>query len=488
MSDTYPATIAAIRAGLAQGEFTARALAGHYYERIAATEAPAAPAANAWLTLCRERAEVQADRVDALARQGQPLPPLAGLPLAVKDVISMRGVRTTCGSRMLEHYIAPYDATVIEKLEAAGALLLGKVNCDEFAMGSSTENSAFGPTRNPRDPSRVPGGSSGGSAAVVANGSALAALGSDTGGSIRQPAAFCGVVGLLPTYGRVSRYGLVAFGSSLDHIGPLTRSVDDAARLLGVLAGPDPRDATCADVPVPDYAAQLAALPAGFRIGVVKEAWGGGLDSQVEATVRRALDRLAGAGCDIVEVSLPHLHASIATYYIVATAEASANLARFDGVRYGLRAEAESLGEMYRKTREAGFGAEVKRRILLGTYVLSSGYYDAYYRKAQLARALLARDLDRAFAQADLLVTPTTPGTAFKIGERISNPLEMYLADIYTVPADLAGIPAISVPCGEAAGLPVGLQFMGRHFDETRVLQAARLWESLSEKSDATRM
>ncbi len=479
MSETFPASIASTRAALARGELSARALADEFYQRIAATEAPAAPAANAWLTLCRERAEAQAERVDTLVHQGQPLPPLAGIPIAVKDVISMRGVRTTCGSRMLEHYIAPYDATVIEKLEAAGAVLLGKVNCDEFAMGSSTENSAYGPTRNPHDPNRVPGGSSGGSAAVVANGSALAALGSYTGGSIRQPASFCGVVGLLPTYGRVSRFGLVAFGSSLDHIGPLTRTVDDAARLLTVLAGPDPRDATCAAVPVPDYSAQLDSIPSGFRLGVVKEAWGGGLDSQVEASVRHALDRLARAGCEVVEVSLPHLDASIATYYIVATAEASANLARYDGVRYGLRAPAETLGEMYRKTRESGFGAEVKRRILLGTYVLSSGYYDAYYRKAQLARALLARDLEHAFTQADLLVTPTTPGTAFKIGERISNPLEMYLADIYTVPADLAGIPAISVPCGDVAGLPVGLQFMGRHYDETRVLQAARLWETL---------
>jgi aspartyl-tRNA(Asn)/glutamyl-tRNA(Gln) amidotransferase subunit A len=382
----------------------------------------------------------------------------------------------------LENFIPPYDCTTVARLEAAGAIVLGKLNCDEFAMGSSNENSAYGPVRNPRDTSRVPGGSSGGSAAAVAAGTAVATLGSDTGGSIRQPASFCGVVGLMPTYGRVSRYGLIAFASSLDHIGPLTKTVKDAAILLRVIAGRDPLDSTSASVPVPDYEAELAKPVAGLKIGVPKEYFGEGLDAAVRAAVEAGIAKLRAAGYDIIPISLPHTAYAIPTYYVIATAEASANLARYDGVRYGYRAKgARTLSEMYRKSRDEGFGAEVKRRIMLGTYALSSGYYDAYYLKAQRVRTLLTRDFEQAFQKVDAIVTPTAPTPAFKIGEKSDDPLSMYLADIYTVTADLAGIPGISVPCGKTqSGLPIGLQVLGRHFDESTVLRVASSIESNS--------
>jgi aspartyl-tRNA(Asn)/glutamyl-tRNA(Gln) amidotransferase subunit A len=421
----------------------------------------------------------QASRVDDLAATGGPLPPLAGVPIAVKDVMVTKGVRSTAGSKVLENFIPPYDCTAVERLEAAGAIVLGKTNCDEFAMGSSNENSAYGPVRNPRDKSRVPGGSSGGSAAAVAAGTAVAALGSDTGGSIRQPASFCGVVGLMPTYGRVSRYGLIAFASSLDHIGPLTRTVKDAAILLRAIAGRDPLDSTSADVPVADYEAELAKPVKGLRLGVPKEYFADGLDSEVRAAVEAAIQRLRQDGCEIMPISLKHTAYAIPTYYVIATAEASANLARYDGVRYGHRAaRARTLSEMYRKSRDESFGTEVKRRIMLGTYALSSGYYDAYYLKAQKVRTLLARDFEDAFRQVDAIVTPTAPTAAFKLGEKTADPLAMYLADIYTVTADLAGVPGISVPCGQTkAGLPIGLQILGRHFDEGTVLRLAHAVE-----------
>jgi len=388
-------------------------------------------------------------------------------------------VRTTAGSKVLSNFVPPYDCTAVAKLEAAGAVVLGKLNCDEFAMGSSNENSAYKPVHNPRDLSRVPGGSSGGSAAAVAAGMAVATLGSDTGGSIRQPAAFCGVVGLLPTYGRVSRYGLIAFASSLDHIGPLTKTVKDAAILLRQIAGRDPLDSTSADVPVPDYTQEIGREVKGLRIGIPKEYFGEGLDPEIQQAIENSIDRLRAAGCEIVNISLPTTDYAIPTYYIVATAEASANLARYDGVRYGYRSKnTRTLSEMYRRTRDEGFGAEVKRRIMLGTYALSAGYYDAYYLKAQRVRTLLARDFDEVFAKVDAVITPTTPTPAFKLGEKTDDPLAMYLADIYTVTADLVGIPGISVPCGNtSSGLPIGLQILGKHFDEGTVLRLAHAVE-----------
>ncbi len=473
-------SIETVRQQIVQRQITATALAEECYGAIAAANNQL----NIFLTRCPVRAQAQAAAMDRLADQGQPLPPLAGVPVAIKDVLSTCGVRTTCGSRMLESYIPEYDATAVEKLEAAGAVILGKVNCDEFAMGSSNETSAFGPVRNPWDPSRVPGGSSGGSAAAVAAGLCVAALGSDTGGSIRQPAAFCGVVGLLPTYGRVSRYGLVAFGSSLDHVGPLARSAKDAAYILAAIAGPDPLDATSAAVPVADYVASLEAPLEGLKIGIPREAFAAdgateGLDPAVAASVHGALKTLQSAGCQLVEISLPASHYATAAYYLIATAEASANLARYDGVRYGFRHPAASLGAMYRQTRDQGFGPEVKRRILLGTYALSAGDYDAYYRRAQKVRAMIAADYRQAFTQVDVIATPTTPTPAFPLGERIEDPLRMYLNDIYTVSADLAGVPAISVPCGLADGLPVGVQFLGNYFAEARLLSLAHHYERL---------
>jgi aspartyl-tRNA(Asn)/glutamyl-tRNA(Gln) amidotransferase subunit A len=473
--DLNALTIEAARAAVQARRTTATSLADAFYAKIEKTD----PEIGAYLTLSKDRALEQAARMDSLAAKGEELPPLGGVPIGIKDVMVTRGVRTTAGSKILGNYIPPYDCTAVARLEAAGAVVLGKLNCDEFAMGSSNENSAWRPVHNPRDLSRVPGGSSGGSAAAVAADMALAALGSDTGGSIRQPASFCGVVGLMPTYGRVSRYGLIAFASSLDRIGPLTKTVRDAAIVLRAIAGRDPMDATSAEVPVPDYVAEMEKPVRELKLGVAKEYFGEGLDSEVRKSVEAAIQRLAGSGCEIVPVSLPHTEYAIPTYYIVATAEASSNLARFDGVRYGYRArDARTLSEMYRRSRDHGFGAEVKRRIMLGTYALSAGYYDAYYLKAQRVRTLLVRDFEEAFKKVDAILTPTSPTAAFKLGEKIDDPLSMYLADIFTVTADLAGIPGISVPCGETKeNLPVGLQILGKHFDEATILRVAHAYE-----------
>ncbi len=473
-----PTCISEVRSAVRAAKPTATQLAERCFEEIDAQN----PAINAYLAVSPERALRTAAAIDQLAAQGGPLPPLAGVPIGVKDVLVMKGSPATAGSRILEGYRPPYDATAVKRLEAAGAVLVGKLNCDEFAMGSSTENSGYGPVHNPVALDRVPGGSSGGSAAAVAAGMAVAALGTDTGGSIRQPASFCGVVGLLPTYGRVSRYGLIAFASSLDRVGPVTRTVRDAAILLGVIAGHDPLDATSASLPVPDYVQALEQPVKGMRVGVPAEYFGDGLDPEVRAAVESAIERLREAGCSIHPVSLPHTRYAIPTYYLLATAEASANLARFDGVRYGFRAkDAKTLGAMYRESRDIGFGAEVKRRILLGTYALSAGYYDAYYKKAQQVRTLLTRDFLAAFEQVDVLVTPTAPTPAFKLGEKTDDPLSMYLADIYTVTASLAGICGISVPCGQSSqGLPIGAQILGRHFDEASVLRAAYAVENVT--------
>jgi aspartyl-tRNA(Asn)/glutamyl-tRNA(Gln) amidotransferase subunit A len=471
-----PKTLAELRAGIESGAAKAADLTASYYERIAAVN----PQLNVYLSLSKERAMAQAARVDAMAAKGDPLPVLAGVPVGIKDVLTMRGVPATAGSKILEGYEPPYDCTAVARLEAAGAVLLGKLNCDEFAMGSSNENSAYGPVRNPVDPERVPGGSSGGSAAAVAANMAVATLGTDTGGSIRQPASFCGVVGVLPTWGRVSRYGLIAFASSLDRIGPFAGNVRDAATLLGVIAGHDEMDATSSPQPVPDYAAESEKGVEGLRIGVPAEYFAEGLDGEVRTQIEKGIEALKAAGCTIKPISLPHTKYAIPTYYLVATAEASANLARFDGVRYGHRSKAaETLGAMYRNSRDEAFGAEVKRRILLGTYALSAGYYDAYYGKAQQVRRLLAEEFLRAFAEVDAIVTPTSPVPAFKLGEKTGDPLSMYLADIYTVTASLAGICGVSVPCGETAGgLPVGMQVLAGHLQEGMAFRVARAVEA----------
>jgi len=468
-------TIDAARTAVQERKTSAVALAEAYYAKIESDD----PKIGAYLTLCSDRAMAKAIEMDALAAKGEKLPPLGGVPVGIKDVMVTKGVRSTAGSKILGNYIPPYDCTAVARLEAAGAVVLGKLNCDEFAMGSSNENSAWKPVHNPRDLTRVPGGSSGGSAACVAADMAVVALGSDTGGSIRQPASFCGVVGLLPTYGRVSRYGLIAFASSLDHIGPLAKTVKDAAIVLRTMAGRDPMDATSADVPVPDYVAELDKPVRGMKIGIAKEYFGEGLDAEVRSAVEAGIQKLAKLGCEIVEISLPHTRYAVPAYYIVATAEASSNLARFDGVRYGYRAKnGHTLSEMYRRSRDEGFGAEVKRRIMLGTYALSAGYYDAYYLKAQKVRTLLTRDFDEAFKNVDAIVTPTSPTAAFKLGEKVDDPLAMYLADIYTVTADLAGIPGISVPCGETRSkLPIGMQILGKHFDEATILRVAGAFE-----------
>jgi aspartyl-tRNA(Asn)/glutamyl-tRNA(Gln) amidotransferase subunit A len=473
--DLKSLTIDAARSAVQERKTTALALAEAHYACIKQEDGQI----GAFLTLSKERALEQADRIDRMAAEGKTLPPLGGVPVGIKDVMSTRGVRTTAGSKILEKYIPPHDCTAVARVEAAGAVVLGKTNCDEFAMGSSNENSAYHPVRNPRDLSRVPGGSSGGSAAAVAADMAVVALGSDTGGSIRQPASFCGVVGLMPTYGRVSRYGLIAFASSLDHIGPLAKTVKDAAIVLRTIAGRDPMDSTSADIPVPDYVAEIEKPVPGMKLGVAKEYFGEGLDDEVRQAVETAIDKLKGLGCEIVPVSLPHTPYAIPTYYLIATAEASSNLARYDGVRYGHRARGvKTLSEMYRRSRDEGFGAEVKRRIMLGTYALSAGYYDAYYVKAQKVRTLLTRDFDEAFTKVDAIVTPTSPTAAFRLGEKSNDPLAMYLADIYTVTADLAGIPGISVPCGETKEkLPIGLQILGKHFDEATILQVAHAYE-----------
>jgi aspartyl-tRNA(Asn)/glutamyl-tRNA(Gln) amidotransferase subunit A len=473
--DLHSLTIDAARTAVQERKTTATALAVAFFSKIEKDDSQI----GAYLTLSKDRALSKAAEIDALAANGEKLPPLAGVPVGIKDVLVTRDVRTTAGSKMLANYIPPYDCTAVARMEAAGAIMLGKLNCDEFAMGSSNENSAWWPVHNPRDLSRVPGGSSGGSAAAVAANMAVAALGSDTGGSIRQPASFCGVVGLMPTYGRVSRYGLIAFASSLDHIGPLTKTVKDAAIVLRTIAGRDPMDPTSAEVPVPDYVAELEKPVRGLKLGVPKEYFGERLDPEVRQAVENAIEKLAQSGCEIVPVSLPHTEYATPTYYVLATAEASSNLARFDGVRYGHRAgDAHTLSEMYRRSRGQGFGAEVKRRIMLGTFALSAGYYDAYYLKAQKVRTLLTRDFEQAFQQVDAIVTPTSPIAAFKLGEKVDDPLAMYLPDIFTVTADLVGIPGISVPCGNTKEkLPIGLQILGKHFDESTILRVGHCHE-----------
>jgi aspartyl-tRNA(Asn)/glutamyl-tRNA(Gln) amidotransferase subunit A len=469
-------TMDAARAAMASGDVSATALAELHYERIAAEDGKI----NSFLALSRERAMTQAAKIDGMAARGESLPPLAGIPIGIKDVLTMVGSPATAGSLILKGYRPPYDATAVVKLEAAGAVLLGKLNCDEFAMGSSNENSAYGPVLNPKALDRVPGGSSGGSAAAVAANFAVATLGTDTGGSIRQPAAFCGVVGLLPTYGRVSRYGLIAFASSLDRVGPFAKNVKDVATVLQVIAGKDVMDATSSDRPVEDYVGGLSRPVEGVRVGVPEEYFGEGLDPEIRVAIDGAIAGLKMVGCVVKPVSLPHTKYAIPTYYVIATAEASSNLSRFDGVRFGLRAEdAKTLSAMFRKTRDAGFGAEVKRRILLGTYALSAGYYDAYYRKAQQVRTLLTRDFLAAFGEVDVLVAPVTPTPAFKLGEKTDDPVQMYLEDIYSVAASLAGICGVSVPCGETkGGLPIGVQVMGRHFDESTMLRVAQAVET----------
>jgi aspartyl-tRNA(Asn)/glutamyl-tRNA(Gln) amidotransferase subunit A len=475
MTELTALTIDAARTSVQERKSSAASLAEAFYAKIQSDD----PKIGAYLTLCKDRALAKALEMDALAAKGEKLPPLGGVPVGIKDVMVTSGVRTTAGSKILDNYIPPYDCTAVSRLEAAGAVVLGKLNCDEFAMGSSNENSAWKPVHNPRDLSRVPGGSSGGSAAAVAADMAVVALGSDTGGSIRQPASFCGVVGMVPTYGRVSRYGLIAFASSLDHIGPLAKTVKDAALVLRTIAGRDPMDSTSAELPVPDYVAEIEKPVRGMKIGVAKEYLGEGLDPEVRKSVEEAIQKLASLGCEVVEISLPHTKYAVPAYYLVATAEASSNLARFDGVRYGYRASnGRTLSEMYRRTRDHGFGAEVKRRIMLGTYALSAGYYDAYYLKAQKVRTLLTRDFEEAFKKVDVIATPTSPTAAFKLGEKVDDPLAMYLADIYTVTADLAGIPGISVPCGETKEqLPIGLQLLGKHFDEATILRVAHAYE-----------
>jgi len=468
--------IATWREQLRKGEVSARELTDHHLDRIAAVEGRV----HAFLEVTADRARADADRIDEARSRGESLPPLAGIPLAIKDNLCTQGIRTTCSSRMLESFVPPYESTVTERLWQAGGVLLGKTNLDEFAMGSSTETSAFGPSCNPWNPDKVPGGSSGGSAAAVAAGECQASLGSDTGGSIRQPAAFCGVVGLKPTYGRVSRYGLVAFASSLDQVGPFTTSVADAAELLQVIAGEDPRDSTCLKVPVPDYVAALAQPVAGLRVGLVRECFEAeGLDPQVKASVLAAAEQLQALGCELVDVSCPRFNDGIATYYVIAPSEASANLARYDGVKYGYRApDAQSLAEMTARSRAEGFGDEVQRRILIGTYALSAGYVDAYYKKAQQVRTLIRRDFDRAFETVDVLLTPTSPTTAFGFGAHREDPLAMYLADLLTIPANMAGLPAISLPCGfDLQGLPIGVQLITNVLEEPRLLQVAHHYE-----------
>ena len=468
--------IAEWRQQLERGEVSARELTDHHLARIEAVDS----SVHAFLEVTADRARADADRLDEARAAGDDLPPLAGVPLAIKDNLCTKGIPTTCSSRMLETFVPPYESTVTDRLWRSGAVLIGKTNLDEFAMGGSTETSAFGATANPWNTQYVPGGSSGGSAAAVAAGECMASLGSDTGGSIRQPASFCGVVGLKPTYGRVSRYGLVAFASSLDQVGPFATSVSDAAELLQVIAGEDPRDSTCLKAPVPNYRDRLGRSVSGLRIGVVRECFDQeGLDPQVKASVLAAADLLQSLGAELVDVSCPRFNDGIATYYVIAPSEASANLARYDGVKYGFRAEdASSLAAMTARSRAEGFGSEVQRRILIGTYALSAGYVDAYYRKAQQVRTLIRRDFESAFASVDVLLTPTAPSTAFAAGAHADDPLAMYLADLLTIPANLAGLPAINVPCGfDSGGLPIGVQLIGNVLEEPLLLQVAHQYE-----------
>jgi aspartyl-tRNA(Asn)/glutamyl-tRNA(Gln) amidotransferase subunit A len=468
--------IAEWRQQLERGEVSARELTDHHLARIEAVDS----SVHAFLEVTADRARADADRMDEARAAGEDLPPLAGVPIAIKDNLCTKGIRTTCSSRMLESFVPPYESTVTDRLWRSGAVLIGKTNLDEFAMGGSTETSAFGATANPWNTGYVPGGSSGGSAAAVAAGECMASLGSDTGGSIRQPASFCGVVGLKPTYGRVSRYGLVAFASSLDQVGPFAKTVSDAAELLQAIAGEDPRDSTCLKAPVPNYREALGRSVSGLRIGVVRECFDQeGLDPQVKSSVLAAADVLQSLGAELVDVSCPRFNDGIATYYVIAPSEASANLARYDGVKYGFRAEdASSLAAMTARSRAEGFGSEVQRRILIGTYALSAGYVDAYYRKAQQVRTLIRRDFETAFASVDVLLTPTAPSTAFAAGAHADDPLAMYLADLLTIPANLAGLPAINVPCGfDSNGLPIGVQLIGNVLEEPLLLQVAHQYE-----------
>jgi aspartyl-tRNA(Asn)/glutamyl-tRNA(Gln) amidotransferase subunit A len=471
-------TIAAVRDGLRKKDFSAQELT----QAALAFAQAENPKTNAYLTFSPERALAAAAKVDAEIAKGFTMGALAGVPLGVKDVIVTKGLRTTCGSRILENYIPPYDATAVSRLEDEGAIVIGKMNCDEFAMGSSNENSAYGPVRNPRALDRVPGGSSGGSAAAVAQGTAVITLGSDTGGSIRQPASFCGVVGVTPTYGRVSRYGLVAFASSLDHIGPFARNVEDCATVLHVMAGRDDQDATSAFAPIDDYSALMKHPAKGLKLGLPAEYFEG-LTSETGAVIEAAVKQLENLGCEVRTINLPHTKYALSCYYIIATAEASSNLARYDGVRYTIREDGATLSDMYRNTRGCGFGAEVKRRIMLGTYVLSAGYYDAYYKKAQQVRTLIARDFSEAFKDIDAILAPVSPFPAFKIGEKVDDPLTMYLSDIYTLTGDLAGVPCMSVPCGQSSdGLPIGLQIFAKHFDEATMFRVAYNYEQATSR------
>ena len=472
-SELNKLTIADAAARLRKREISARELTRDCFDRIATVD----PKLNAFITVCEKEALAQADAADKRLAAGN-APELCGIPLGIKDIYATAGVRTTCASRILEDFVPPFDATVIERLRADGAVFVGKTNMDEFAMGSSTENSAFGPTLNPHDLARVAGGSSGGSAAAVAAHECLGALGTDTGGSIREPASFCGVVGIKPTYSRVSRYGVIAYASSLDQVGPFAKSVRDAAIILRTLAGIDPRDSTCSARAVPDYVAALTGDAKGLRIGVPKEYFVEGMQPEVEHSIRAALKQFESLGASLVDISLPHTGYAIAAYYLVATAEASANLARYDGIRYGLRVGAEDHVTLYEATRAKGFGAEVKRRIMLGTFALSAGYYDAYYLKGQKVRTLIRNDFEHAFENCDLIVTPVAPTTAFKLGEKTSDPLTMYLSDIFTISVNLAGLPGMSIPAGyDANNLPIGMQLIGPPFSEETILRAGDAWE-----------
>ena len=467
-------TLHEARENLRKREFSALELAEAVFRRISETEEKL----HSYITLSRDTALKEAKQADELLKTDTNPYSLLGIPIAVKDNFLTRDIRTTCASKFLENFIPPYDCTTVKKIRASGAIITGKTNLDEFAMGSSVENSAFFATRNPWDTDRVPGGSSGGSAAALAADQCIVALGTDTGGSIRQPAAFCGVVGLKPTYGRVSRYGIIAFASSMDQVGPMTKDVRDCALMLAAIAGHDPADSTSANRPVPQYSASLTGDVKGLRIGVPKEYFVSGIQPAVEQAVRTAVRQLERNGAAIREISLPHTDYAVAVYYIVATAEASSNLARYDGMRYGHRARAKDLTETYMLSRAEGFGPEVKRRIILGTYALSAGYYDAYYLKAQRVRTLIKRDFDEAFKSCDVIIAPTAPTTAFKIGEKTQDPLQMYLSDIYTISVNLAGLPALSLPCGfDSEGLPIGLQIIGKQFDESTILAVAYAYE-----------
>jgi aspartyl-tRNA(Asn)/glutamyl-tRNA(Gln) amidotransferase subunit A len=474
----YSLTLHELSARLRQREISARELTEAVFQRIGATE----ERVHSFITLSRDAALGDAREADErLVRESESFP-LLGIPIALKDIFLTRGVRTSCASKILGNFVPPYDGTAVKRIKEGGAVIVGKTNMDEFAMGSSTENSSHGVTRNPWNLDRVPGGSSGGSAAAVAADQCVAALGTDTGGSIRQPAACCGIVGLKPTYGRVSRFGIIAFASSLDQVGPMTKDVMDSALMLEGIAGHDPRDSTSIRAPVPPYLRYLDGDVKGLKAGIPKEYFIPGMQPEVEMAVREAIRTLAQNGVETVEISLPHTEYAIAAYYIIATAEASSNLARYDGMKYGLRARGKDLTETYMKTREDGFGPEVKRRIMLGTYALSAGYYDAYYLKAQKVRTLIKKDFEEAFRHCDVIVTPTAPTTAFKIGEKTEDPLQMYLSDIFTISVNLAGLPALSLPCGfDTDGLPIGLQIIGKHLDEATILRIAYAYEQATE-------